>query len=196
MGLGYAWPRPFNPVVTCGPESAVGHAAPGDVALQKGHLLHIDLGVRQNDYCSDIQRMWYVLDDGETEAPPEVARAFDVVLGALRAGEKALKPAVPGWQVDAAARAFIVENGWPEYMHAFGHLLGRVAHDGATVLAPRWERYTGICDLPVEAGNIFAIELHVIVPERGLMSLEEDVLVTESGVEYLSRPQTELRCIR
>lgn len=196
MGLDYAWPRPFNPVVTCGPESAVGHAAPGDVALQKGHLLHIDLGVRQNDYCSDIQRMWYVLDDGETEAPPEVARAFDVVLGALRAGEKALKPAVPGWQVDAAARAFIVENGWPEYMHAFGHLLGRVAHDGATVLAPRWERYTGICDLPVEAGNIFAIELHVIVPERGLMSLEEDVLVTESGVEYLSRPQTELRCIR
>ncbi|MGB4870864.1 MAG: M24 family metallopeptidase, partial [Candidatus Promineifilaceae bacterium] len=58
LGLGYAWPKPFNPIVTCGPESASGHAAPGDVALQKGHTLHMDLGVRQNDYCSDIQRMW------------------------------------------------------------------------------------------------------------------------------------------
>ncbi len=29
QGLGYAWPKPFNPIVTCGPESATGHAAPG-----------------------------------------------------------------------------------------------------------------------------------------------------------------------
>lgn len=196
MGLGYAWPKPFNPIVTCGPESSVGHAAPGDVVLQKGHTLHMDLGVKQNAYCSDIQRMWYVLDDDETEAPPEVQNAFDVVLGAIRAGEKALIPGTPGWQVDAAARQHIVDNGYPEYMHAFGHLLGRVAHDGATVLGPQWERYAGICELPVEVGNIFTLELHVNVPERGLMSLEEDVLVTESGVEYLSKQQTELRYIR
>ena len=196
LGLGYAWPKPFNPIVTCGPESASGHAAPGDVALQKGHTLHMDLGVRQNDYCSDIQRMWYVLDDGETAAPLEVQRAFAVVLGAIKAGEAALRPGVPGWQVDAAARAHIVDNGYPEYMHAFGHLLGRVAHDGATVLGPRWERYAGICDLPVEVGNIFTLELHVIVPERGMMSLEEDVLVTADGVEYLSEPQTSLRYIQ
>lgn len=196
LGLGYAWPKPFNPIVTCGPESASGHAAPGDVVLQKGHTLHMDLGVKQNDYCSDIQRMWYVLDDGETAAPPEVQRAFEVVLGAIKAGEAALRPGVPGWQVDAAARAHIVDNGYPEYMHAFGHLLGRVAHDGATVLGPRWERYAGICDLPVEVGNIFTLELHVVVPERGMMSLEEDVLVTADGVEYLSQPQTSLRYIR
>lgn len=195
-GLGYAWPRPFNPIVTCGPESAIGHAAPGDVTLQKGHLLHLDLGVKQNDYCSDLQRMWYVLDDGETEAPPEVQRAFDVVYGALKTGEAALKAGIPGWQVDAAARAFIVANGYPEYKHAFGHLLGRAAHDGATVLAPRWERYAGICEMAVEVGNIFTLELHVLVPNRGMMSLEEDVLVTENGVEYLGRPQTALRYIQ
>lgn len=195
MGLGYAWPKPFNPIVTCGPDSASGHAAPGDVVLQKGHTLHMDLGIKQNDYCSDIQRMWYVLDDGETEAPSEVQRAFEVVLGAIQAGEKVLVPGTPGWQVDAVARQYIVDHGYPEYMHAFGHLLGRVAHDGATVLGPQWERYAGICELPVEVGNIFTLELHVNVPERGMMSLEEDVLVTESGVEYLSVPQTELRYI-
>lgn len=196
LGMGYAWPKPFNPIVTCGPESAVGHAAPGEAVLQKGHMLHMDLGVKLNDYCSDLQRMWYVLDDGETEAPPEVQRAFDVVYGAIKAGESVLRPGVPGWQVDEAARDFIVDNGYPEYMHAFGHLLGRAAHDGATVLGPRWERYAGICELPVEVGNIFTLELHVMVPERGMMSLEEDVLVTADGVEYLSQPQTTLRYIR
>ena len=196
MGLDYAWPKPFNPIVTCGPNSAIGHAAPGDVVLQRGHTLHLDLGVKQDDYCSDLQRMWYVLDDGETEAPAEVQRAFLVVRDAIKAGERALKPGVPGWQVDEVAREFIVDNGYPEYMHGLGHLLGRSAHDGATILGPRWEKYAGICDMLVEVGNVFTLELHVLVPGRGIMSLEEDVLVTEDGVEYLSTPQEELRYIR
>jgi Xaa-Pro aminopeptidase len=195
MGLGYAWDKPYNPIVTCGPDSAIGHAAPGDVPLERGHTLHMDLGVKENSYCADLQRMWYVLADGETEAPEEVQRAFDVVYGAIKAGEAALRPGVPGWQVDQAARDHIVAHGYPEYQHALGHLLGRSAHDGATVLGPRWERYAGICELPVEVGNVFTLELHVQVPDRGIMSLEEDVLVTEDGVEYLSTPQTALRLI-
>jgi Xaa-Pro aminopeptidase len=193
LGLGYAWPQPFNPIVTCGPHSPLGHAAPGDAVLEKGHTLHLDLGVKQAGYCSDLQRMWYVLDDGETTAPPDVARAFEVVRGAIVAGRAALQPGVPGWQVDAVARKHIVDHGYPEYNHAFGHLLGRTAHDGATVLGPRWERYAGICDLPVEIGNVFTLELHVVVAGRGIMSLEEDVLVTAAGVEDLSTPQTTLR---
>jgi Xaa-Pro aminopeptidase len=168
---------------------------PGDVVLEQGHTLHLDLGVRQNEYCSDLQRTWYALDEGETEAPPPVRRAFDVVRGAIEAGRAALRPGAPGWQVDAAARAYVLDHGYAEFMHAFGHLLGRSAHDGATVLGPRWERYEGICELPVEVDNIFTLELHVVVPERGLVSLEEEVLVTADGAEYLSEPQTELRLI-
>lgn len=196
MGWGYAWPKPFNPIVTCGPHSAVGHAAPGDVVLERGHTLHMDLGIKVNDYCSDLQRMWYVMDEGETAVPVDVQHAFEVVYGAIKAGEAALRPGTPGWQVDEPAREFVVDNGYPEYKHALGHLLGRSAHDGATVLGPRWERYKGICDMLVEVGNIFTLELHVVVPNRGIMSLEEDVLVTEQGVEYLSYPQKELRLIR
>lgn len=194
-GLGYAWDWQYNPIVTCGPDSPAGHTPPGDVPLERGHLLHMDLGVRQNHYCSDLQRMWYVLDEGETEAPADVQRAFDVVRGAIEAGREALRPGVPGWQVDQVARAYIIAHGYPEYMHAFGHLLGRSAHDGATVLGPLWERYRGIAELPVEAGNIFTLELHVPVAGRGIMSLEEDVVVREAGVEYLAEPQTELRYI-
>jgi len=195
LGLDFAWDRQFNPLVTCGPDSIIGHAVPGDVKLERGHTLHIDLGVKQADYCSDLQRIWYVLKQDESEAPPEVRQAFSAVYGALKAGEAALRPGVPGWQVDAAAREYLLKAGYPEFMHAFGHLLGRAAHDGATVLGPRWERYTGICDLAVESGNVFTLELHVVVPGRGIVSLEENVLVTEEGVEYLSKPQTTLRYI-
>lgn len=195
LGHDYAWPKPYNPIVTCGPHSAVGHAAPGDVVLEKGHLLHIDLGVRQEGYSSDLQRMWYVLDDGETEAPPEVLKGFMTVSGAIQAGQTRLTPGTAGWEVDEVAREFVVDNGYPEYMHAFGHLVGKVAHDGGIVLGPRWERYAGICDLPVEVGNVFALELHVIVPGRGMMSLEENALVTAEGVQFLSTPQRTLRYI-
>lgn len=195
-GLGYSWPKPYNPIVTCGPHSPVGHAAPGDVVLEKGHLLHIDLGIRENGYASDLQRMWYVLDDGETAAPPEVERAFMTVYGAIVAGEQMLTPGRPGYEVDEVAREFIVDNGYPEYMHAFGHMMGRVAHDGGTVLGPQWERYKGSCELEIEVGNVFTLELHVIVEGRGMMSLEEDVVVTEDGVEYLSQPQKGMRFIR
>lgn len=195
-GLEYAWEKAHNPIVTCGPHSALGHAIPGDVPLEPGHTLHMDLGVKQSGYCSDLQRMWYVLEEGEEQAPEDVQRAFDTVLAAIESGRAALKVGVPGWQVDAAARKTVIDAGYPEYMHALGHLLGRSAHDGATVLAPRWERYEGINELPVEPGNVFTLELHVVVPNRGVMSLEEDVLVTDQGVEYLSKPQKALRYIR
>ena len=94
LGLDYSWPKAHNPIVTCGPDSAVGHAEP--VHVQKGHLLHMDLGVREANYSSDLQRMWYVLDEGETEAPPDVQRAFEVVANALETGGHHLKAGLPG----------------------------------------------------------------------------------------------------
>jgi Xaa-Pro aminopeptidase len=196
LGLDYAWDKSYNPIVTCGPESTIGHVMPSDIILEEGHTLHMDLGVKKNGYCSDLQRMWYVLKESETEAPEDVQQAFKVVSDAIMAGESVLRPGVAGWQVDAAARGHIVNNGYPEFMHATGHLLGRTAHDGATILGPKWEKYAGICELPVEIGNVFTLELHVEVPGRGIMSLEEDVLVHADGVEYLSDPQVSLRYIR
>lgn len=108
----------------------------------------------------------------------------------------ALKPGVSGWEVDAVAREYFTRHGLPEYLHAFGHNVGRVAHDGGVTLGPRWDRYGQTPYMPVEAGNVFAIELGAQVPGKGWIYLEENVLVTEDGAQWLSSPQRELTVIK
>jgi Xaa-Pro dipeptidase len=89
----------------------------------------------------------------------------------------------------------ITKRGYPEYQHALGHQVGRSAHDGSTILGPRWERYQQTPYGVAEEGNVFTLELGVHLPGRGYIGLEEDVIVTATGCEYLSTPQTELWCI-
>ena len=194
-GLATAWDYDFCPTLTAGPDSPVGHAAPGDFRTGRGHLLQIDFGVSKHGYVSDLQRTWYFLAEGETRPPAEAQRAFDAVRGAIRAGAEALYTGAPGWKVDLAAREYLVQAGYPEYKHATGHHIGQTVHDGATVLGPRWERYGQSAYGEVEAGNVFTLELGVSVPARGFVGLEEDVLVTPDGVEWLSKPQIELICV-
>jgi len=191
--LGLSWEMDHCPIVTPGPNAPFGHAMPGDFTVQCGHLLQVDFGVRKDGFVSDLQRTWYLLDvnKGETEPPAEILAGWEAARRALEAGRAALRPGVRGWEVDQAARQALTQAGYPEYMHAFGHHIGRSAHDGATVLGPHWERYGTSVDGVIEAGNVFAIELGVQVPERGYIGCEENVLVTPQGAEYLSEPQTE-----
>jgi Xaa-Pro aminopeptidase len=192
LGLGTAWDEPYCPIVNAGPESAVGHAAPGAFKTKRGQLLHIDFGVKRDGFCSDLQRMWYFREKGERRAPDEVRRAWEACWAALDAGAEKLRPGAAGWEVDAAARAALVKAGYPEYQHALGHQLGRVAHDGATLLGPRWDRYGKAPLGRIEPGQVYTLELGTQVAGRGYIGLEEDVLVTESGLDWLSKPQRKL----
>lgn len=188
-----SWDAGYCPTVTCGPDSPVGHVSPSaDYVTRPGQLVRIDQGVVLNDYISDIQRVWYLQPAGVTEIPAPVQHAFDSVRGAILAARDVLRPGVQGCVVDDAARAFIVNAGYPEYQHAVGHHIGRTVHDGSTLLGPRWERYGRTPYGIVEVGNCFTLELGVQVPGYGLVSLEEDVLVTDSGVEWLGKPQEQI----
>ena len=195
-GLATAWDRAGCPIVNTGPDSVMGHGAPSQLRVQPGHLVHVDFGVKQNGFCSDLQRMWYVLAPGESEPPAAVQHVWKIVRGALLVGLMALKPGVTGWEVDSVAREYLMRHGLPEYMHAYGHNVGRVAHDGGATLGPRWERYGKSPFVPVEAGNVFAIELGAQVPGHGWIYLEENALVTDDGAELVSTPQTELYLVR
>jgi Xaa-Pro aminopeptidase len=152
----------------------------------------MDFGVKQDRFCSDLQRMWYFLDSGETAPPDDIRRAWDACWGAIDAAFAELKPGAVGWEVDRASRDYLTAAGYPEYRHAVGHHLGRAVHDGSTLLGPRWDRYGDTPNGIVEPGNIFTLELGVAVPGRGYIGLEEDVLVTGDGTEWLSNPQREL----
>lgn len=195
-GVTPAWDMEYCPIVNCGPNSSVGHAAPtDDCTVKAGELIHIDLGVVKDDYVSDMQRMWYVQNPTDLDIPAPIQRAFSAVRGAILAGAEKLRAGVQGWEVDAAARKFIVDAGYPEYQHALGHHIGRTVHDGSTLLGPKWERYGDSPMGLVEVGNCYTLELGVAVPSYGFVGLEEDVLVTDTGIEWISHPQTSLPVI-
>jgi Xaa-Pro aminopeptidase len=78
---------------------------------------------------------------------------------------------------------------------ALGHQLGQSTHDGGCLLGPRWPRYGNRPEMTVEEGNVFTLEYALPSP-AGTIGLEEDVVVTENGAEYLGTPQTELRLRR
>lgn len=195
-GFGYSWARAGNPIVNFGPESFVGHGMPTDrIRLLPGQILHLDMGLVVEEYSSDIQRCWYVTAH-EEEVPSEVQSACDAVNAAIGAAAKSLRPGVQGWEVDAAARKTITELGYPEYLHAVGHQVGRVAHDGGTVLAPRWERYGATPMGVVREREVYTLELGVTVPRRGFIGIEEMVVVTSDGCKFLTPRMTDVPLVR
>jgi Xaa-Pro aminopeptidase len=192
LGVAPAWAAEGCPIVNSGPSSEVGHTFPSpSICVEPGHLVHIDLGVRRDGYCSDLQRMWYVRKPGETAPPEEVQRAFRTVVLAIEASAAALRPGVRGYEVDEAARRVVVEAGYPEFKHGVGHSLGRAVHDGGAMLGPRWPCYGRNVETEIEPGNVFTLELSVQT-SSGVVGLEEDVLTTERGCEFLSNRQRDL----
>jgi Xaa-Pro aminopeptidase len=189
-GLEPAWEADHCPTFNAGKDSPVGHVLPTDLQIQPGQMLHFDFGVKQEGYCSDIQRMLYMLAPGESEAPAAVNHAFAAIASAIQKCTAAIRPGVKGHAIDAIVRQTLAENGYPEFMHATGHQVGRNAHDGGAIIGPLWERYGDTPNWPLEAGQVFTIEPSIFLDDYGIMGVEEMILVTEDGAEFLSAPQT------
>jgi len=191
-----AWDYEGCPIVNFGPDSIVGHAAPSDIALRPGMIVHVDFGVRQEEYCADLQRVAYLCAPGERDVPAPVRRACDTVVRAIEAAVAAMRPGRTGIEIDAIARGIVTGAGYAEYQYGTGHHLGRNAHDGAGLLGPAWERYGSAPHRRLEAGHVYTVEPGVAVPGHGYVGIEEDVLVTEDGGVFLSEPQKEMTRLR
>ncbi|MEW6512132.1 MAG: Xaa-Pro peptidase family protein [Bacteroidota bacterium] len=195
-GLSFAWDPGTCPAVFTGPDTAAAHYGPTDRPVEEGHILNMDFGLRVDDYCSDLQRTFYVLRKGETSAPEDVQRGFNTIVEAIEESRKALRPGVTGNSVDAIARGILASAGYAEFPHGLGHQVGRFAHDGTALLGPPWEKYGKKPFVPIEERMVFTLEPRLEVKGKGIATVEEMVIVTADGAEYLSTPQKELILVR
>ena len=123
-------------------------------------------------------------------------RGFQTIVKAIEQARLAMRPGVEGREVDAVARGIITDAGYDEFPHALGHQLGIYAHDGTALLGPAWEKYARKPFRELEENMVFTLEPRLTVPDRGVVTIEEMVIVTSTGAEFLSHPQEELWLIR
>jgi Xaa-Pro aminopeptidase len=192
LGYGLSWEEDYCPAIFTGPEAKSAHAAPSERKVERGHLINADFGINYNGYCSDLQRTWYVLRDGETKAPAEVQRGFDVIKDSIQKVADKLKPGATGLEMDTIARDYITSQGYEEFPHGLGHQVGKVAHDGGGGLFPNWEKYGDLPFLKIEESQVYTIEPRLYVEGYGTATIEEEVVVIKDGCEFISKPQKEL----
>jgi Xaa-Pro aminopeptidase len=191
-----AWGRATCPAVFTGPDTAQAHYGPTGRTVEPGHVLNMDFGVKVEGYCSDMQRTFYVLEPGETSAPEDVMKGFRTIVRAVEESKRAMRPGVFGHEIDAVARSIITGAGYAEFPHALGHQVGRFAHDGTALLGPPWEKYAHKPFQKLEAGMVFTIEPRLTVPGRGVVTIEEMVVLTPDGAEWLGRPQKDIILVK
>ncbi|MGH9144195.1 MAG: M24 family metallopeptidase, partial [Vicinamibacterales bacterium] len=176
----------FDTIVASGPNAALPHARPGERTITEGDLVVLDFGGVYDSYCVDLTRTVSVGSAG--------ARARDVYAAVREAHDRAIGVVAPGrsrFEIDAAARDVLGRRGLAEaFGHGTGHGLGIEVHEDPRISRKRPDVDTE--DEAVAAGMVFTIEPGAYLPGWGGVRIEDDVLVTDIGVEVLTDVTTEL----
>ncbi len=191
-----------------------GERVPGDGAIQAGDLVSIDFGIIMMNYRIDLKRAAYVMGDDETVIPPQLQEAFDEAMKArkiLRANVKVGRTAketkeIIGNAMNAAGFSFVGSDGVTDPKKTTVsidlHPLGHQWSDDA--VGPRLANW-GLDREHLKIPSYFLFVLEYVtrkpVPEWGegkniSLSIEDDVVVTERGVEFLYPPIKQIRLIR
>lgn len=166
----------FDIIVASGPNSALPHHHPGDRLLQPGDIIIVDLGAEVGGYRSDLTRTFYL---GES-ADDRFWGIYNTVLRAQVAAIEGIRPGVTGKAVDSLARDVITAAGHADnFGHGTGHGLGLEIHED-----PRFSVKSDRVIIP--AGAVMTVEPGIYLPGYGGVRIEDLVLVTTNGYEYLS----------
>lgn len=180
----------FPIIVAAGLNAALPHAIPSQHCIGNESLLLVDWGASSpSGYKSDLTR---VLDThnfsktkGQAESKDKLRKIYSVVQMAQKAAFDSIKPGVKALDVDRAARQLIAEAGYGEYFgHGLGHGIGLQIHE-APWLRPGSETV-------LEPGMVFTLEPGIYLPGWGGVRIEDNILVTSSGAEYLTGITREL----
>ncbi|HTW77329.1 MAG TPA: Xaa-Pro peptidase family protein [Thermoplasmata archaeon] len=171
--LGASGPS-FSTIVAFGSHSAEPHYSPAETKLKAGDSIVCDFGAYYKRYASDITRSFHFgrRDD-------EMKRVHETVEAAQKAALEAIRPGVPAKEVHLAAQRVIDATPWKGRLtHGVGHSIGLVVHDG-------WA-YAGTAEDPLEVGMAITVEPGIYLPGHGGVRIEDDVVVTKNGYEFLT----------
>ena len=176
----------FNTIAAAGKNATVLHYVDNDTEMKDGDLILFDLGAQYNYYNADISRTFPV--NGKfTERQKEVYNAV------LRVNEeiiKSIKPGIKYVDINEKATDLLAEeciklglitdkkDVRKYYFHSIGHSLGLDTHDIETPHR----------NFIFEPGVVFTVEPGLYIPEEEIgIRIEDDILVTEDGVEVLTK---------
>ncbi len=164
----------FESIVGSGPTGSRPHARAGDRTIGTGELVVIDTGTTIDGYASDYTRTFATgpLDGEAMEVYETVLQAQQAALDGIRAG-------VSGVAADALARRVIDESPFSGAMgHGLGHGLGLDVHE-----QPRLSTESSDVLVP---GNVVTVEPGIYLDGKFGVRIEDDVVVTEDGIENLT----------
>lgn len=182
-------------IVGFGGKGYTTHREPSNRVARAGDQLMIDGGVRFEGYLADMSRTFYFPRQGEGQIPQDLLKLSEVHLAARESALEMMRPGTRGWQLDEVARKAIRDAGYPEYEHALGHQIGRLGHDGGTLLGPKWEIYGRMPYGQLMAGEVYTLEPTIITGEGLVCQIEEEFLVTPQGPEPLVKRQRGMICL-
>ena len=163
-------------LVQFGPSSALPHSHPGELRLEREMVVLIDAGSPVQGYASDITRtIWW--GDSPSE---EFKKVFNTVHDAQTAAMQLGKPFMTRCQeMDRTARKVIADAGYGEFFtHRLGHGMGMDGHEVPYLVEGNETR--------LEPGMVFTIEPGIYQPGKFGVRIEDDCLMTETGLEVLS----------
>lgn len=154
--------------------------------FSEGDVVVLDFGGVYDSYCVDLTRTVSV-----GRASGRAREVYDAVREAHDSAIRAVAPGRSRFDIDAAARRVLGERGLAEaFGHGTGHGLGIEIHEDPRIARRRPDADTR--DENVAPGMVFTIEPGAYLPDWGGVRIEDDVLVTQSGVEVLTDVTTEL----
>lgn len=199
LGLG-TW---FQPSVSVQRRGVSAAQLGDDPIIQRGDVLHCDVGIVALGLATDTQHNGYVLMPGETAPPAGLVRALHNANRLQDITMEELRPGRSGNEVLAAALARMRGEGLNGTLYS--HPIGTHGH-GAGALVGRWDAQEGTGaqgDAKVIADMWYSIELQVTtpVPEWGgqpvRMAQEEDAIIGPDGrTRWALRRQSNLFLVK
>jgi Xaa-Pro dipeptidase len=167
--------------IASGPERyGVLNGAATDRTMRRGEMVNIDCGCLYKDYHADLTRGFFI-----GEASPRQQAFYEASLEIFHETVEAVRPGMTCHDLDLVAERAIHKRHYADYMlHRTGHSLGLEVHEHPsigpgeqTVLVP---------------GMVLAIEPGIYDFTIGAFRIEDNVVVTETGYEFLSHAPREL----